>query len=211
MDAWNCERQPWHTRLDGTLKTILLDDLPRRFRPRWPRRDHLLWGVGGLIVGIVLTVVVLIWAAPQPPAVAKPPSSASDASFTINDAVLTNLTAAGIAQAGLPFSVTNIQAHIQPNEVIQITGDVPILGGLDIRRLSMTARLDVRDGHIVMHITQASVGGLGLPSILVAAIENSFDMKSAQLTNSLVVNNTHYIVSGISSTAGELTLRLRQQ
>lgn len=171
----------------------------------------MLWGVGGLVVGIVLTALVLFLAAPEPAAVVKPPVSASDVSITIDDAALTNLAAAGIAQAGLPFSVTNIQAHIKPSDIVQITGDVPILGGLDMRRLSATATLGVKNGHVVMHITNASVGGLGLPSILVAAIENSFDVRSAQLTDSLTVDNTHYVVSDISSTSGELTLRLQQQ
>lgn len=194
------------------MKTLSLADFGRRLRLRWPpSRDQLIWAAGGLLVGIILTVIVLLGAAPEPPAVAKPPVSASDVSITIDDAALTNLTTAGIAQAGLPFSVTNVQAHIRPNEVVQITGDVPILGGLEIRRLSATARLAVQNGHVVMHISQASVGGLGLPSILVAAIENSFDVKSEQLTNSLVLDNTHYVVSDVSSTSGQLTLRLKQQ
>lgn len=194
------------------MKTLSLADFGRRLRLRWPpSRDQLIWAAGGLLVGIILTVIVLLGVAPEPPAVAKPPASASDVSITIDDAALTNLTTAGIAQAGLPFSVTNVQAHIRPNEVVQITGDVPILGGLEIRRLSATARLAVQNGHVVMHISQASVGGLGLPSILVAAIENSFDVKSEQLTNSLVLDNTHYVVSDVSSTSGQLTLRLKQQ
>lgn len=194
------------------MKIDSLADLKRRFGlRRVPSRRSVVWGVGGLIVGIALTAAVLLLAAPEPPAVIKPPAGASDVSITISDAALTNLAAAGVAQAGLPFSVTNIQAHIKPNNVVQLTGDVPILGGLDTRRLSATAALDVKDGHVVMHITNASVGGLGLPSILVAAIENSFDVKSAQLTDSLVVDNTHYVVSGVSSTNGTLTLRLRQQ
>ena len=194
------------------MKTLSLADFGRRLRLRWPpSRDQLIWAAGGLLVGIILTVIVLLGVAPEPPAVAKPPVSASDVSITIDDAALTNLTTAGIAQAGLPFSVTNVQAHIQPNEVVQITGDVPILGSLEIRRLSATAHLAVQDGHVVMHISHASVGGLGLPSILVAAIENSFDVKSEQLTNSLVLDNTHYVVSDVSSTSGQLTLRLKQQ
>lgn len=189
-----------------------LADFGRRLRLRWPpSRDQLIWAAGGLLVGVILTVIVLLGVAPEPPAVAKPPVSASDVSITIDDAALTNLTTAGIAQAGLPFSVTNVQAHIQPNEVVQITGDVPILGSLEIRRLSATARLAVQNGHLVMHISQASVGGLGLPSILVAAIENAFDVKSEQLTNSLVLDNTHYVVSDVSSISGQLTLRLKQQ
>lgn len=194
------------------MKTLSLADFRRRLRLRWPpSRDQLIWAAGGLIVGVVLTVIVLLGVAPEPPAVAKPPVSTCDVSITIDDAALTNLTTAGIAQAGLPFSVKNVQAHIQPNEVVQITGDVPILGGLDVRRLSATAHLAVQNGHLVMHISQASVGGLGLPSILVAAIENSFDVKSEQLTNSLVVDSTHYVVSDVSSTSGQLTLRLKQQ
>lgn len=194
------------------MKTLSLTDLGRRFRLKWPpSRDQLIWATGGLIIGMVLTVIVLIGVTPEPPAVAKSPVSASDVAITIDDAALTDLITAGIAQAGLPFSVTNVQAHIQPNAVVQISGDVSILGGLEIRRLSATARLDIRSGHVVMHVSQAQVGSLGLPSILVAAIENSFDVKSAQLTNSLVVDNSHYAVSGISSTNGQLTLRLKQQ
>lgn len=194
------------------MKTLSLADLRRWFWSKWPpRRGQLIWAAGGLLIGIVLTVVVLVGVAPEPPAVAKPPVGTSNIAITIDDTALTDLATAGIAQAGLPFSVTNVQAHIQPNEVVQISGDVPILGGLAIRRLSATAHLDVRSGHVVMHISQASVGSLALPSILVTAIENALNVKSAQLSNSLVVGNTRYVLSDISSTTGQLTLHLKQQ
>jgi len=123
---------------------------------------------------------------------------------------LSNLTAAGLAQAGLPFTITNVHDHILPNNVVQITGDVPILGGIEIRRLSATATLTVEQGHVALHVKKASVGGFDLPAVVTDAIESSFNARSAELTNSLNVDSTHYAVSGISSSTGKLTLRLKR-
>ena len=124
-----------------------------------PTRVQLFWGALGLLAGIVATVIVLLVIAPQPPAVIVIPSSASDVAITLDDAALSNLTAAGIAQAGLPFTITNIHDHILPNNEVQITGDVPILGGIITRRLSATAMLAVEQGHVVLQVRNASVGG----------------------------------------------------
>jgi len=175
-----------------------------------PTRVQLLWGALGLIVGIVVTVIVLLVVAPQPPAVIVTPPSNSDVSITLDDAALSNLTAAGLAQAGLPFTITNVHDHILPNNVVQITGDVPILGGIEIRRLSATATLTVEQGHVALHVKKASVGGFDLPAVVTDAIESSFNARSAELTNSLNVDSTHYAVSGISSSTGKLTLRLKR-
>lgn len=175
-----------------------------------PTRVQLFWGALGLLIGIIATVIVLLVIAPEPPAVIVTPPSTSDVSITMDDAALSNLTAAGLAQADLPFTVTNVHDHILPNNVVQITGDVPLFGGIAIRRLSATATLDVDQGHVVLHVQSASVGGFDLPSVVTRAIESSFNARSADLTNSLNVDSTHYDVSGISSSSGRLTLKLKR-
>lgn len=175
-----------------------------------PTRVQLLWGALGLIVGIVATVIVLLVVAPEPPAAVVTPPSNSDVSITLDDVALSNLTAAGLARADLPFTITNVHDHILPNNVVQITGDVPILGGIAIRRLSATATLAAEQGHVALHVQKASVGGFNLPAVVTDAIESSFNARSAELTNSLNVVNTHYAVSGISSSIGKLTLMLKR-
>lgn len=175
-----------------------------------PTPVQLFWGALGLFVGIVATVIFLLVIAPEPPAVVVLPTSSSDVAITLDDAALSNLTAAGIAQAGLPFTITNIHTHILPNNKVQITGDVPILGGIAMRRLSATAKLTAEQGHVALHVTNATVGGFDLPGFVTQAIESSFNSQSAALTNSLNVDQTKYDVSGISSSNGKLTLKLRQ-
>jgi hypothetical protein len=173
-----------------------------------PTRVQLTWGVLGLLVGIFATAIFLVAVAPEPLAIRIPPIAASDISITMDDAALSNLTAAGVAQANLPFTVTNIHDHILPNNVVQITGDVPLLGGIEVRRLSATATLTAEQGHVALHVKMASVGGFGLPAVATSAFETAFDARSAQLTRVLSVGSTHYDVSGVSSTEGRLTLRL---
>lgn len=179
------------------------DILTRRATPR----ARILWGVAGLILGVILTAVVLIVIAPQPPAV-NTPSTTGNISVTLDDAALSDLTAAGLAQAKLPFTVTNVYAHVHPDNVVDITGDVPLLGGIVIRRLAVTAALSAEQGHIVMHVQRATVGSLGLPAVVTHAFESAFNARSAELTNALDIQGTRYEVSGVSSTEGKLTLNL---
>ena len=194
----------------------------RHFRRRSQQRDHddfmrltptrvqLAWGVLGLLVGIFATAIFLVAVAPEPLAIQIPPPAASDVSITMDDAALSNLTAAGVAQANLPITVTNIHDHILPNNVVQITGDVPLLGGIVVRRLSATATLTAEQGHVALHVKDASVGDFGLPAVVVTAFEEAFDARSAQLARALSVGSTHYDVSGVSTSDGRLTLSLKR-
>lgn len=172
-----------------------------------PARTRLMWGGIGLILGIILTAVVLIVMAPQPSAVVSP-STTGNISITLDDAALSDLTAAGLTQAKLPFTVTNVQAQIHPDNVVDITGDVPLLGGIVLRRLAITAMLGVEQGHVTLQVQRASVGGFGLPAVLVSAFETSFNARSAELTKPLDIQGTRYEVSGITSAEGKLTLNL---
>lgn len=204
--VWNGEGRQHRTRGRQRRRRHMRDDM-LRLRPT---PVQLLWGTLGLLIGIVATLVVLLLLAPEAPALVASPPATSDVAITLDDAALSNLTAEGLAQANLPFSVTNIHDSILPNDVVQITGDVPILGGITTRRLSATARLAVEQGHLVLHVSNATVGGFTLPAVVTKAIEAAFDARSASVTNSLNIDSTSYVVSGISSANGKLTIRLKR-
>jgi hypothetical protein len=161
----------------------------------------------GLVLGVGLTLLAQILLAPQPAAV-HPASEQEGVAITVDDATLTRLAAAGIARAGLPFAVTNVQAHVLPSNVVTISGDVPALGLFGPRRLAASAQVVPTAGRLALHITNASVGGLTLPSALTGVLESALDDRLATLTDTFTVLGTHYQVVGARSSPGSLTLML---
>ena len=174
-----------------------------------PRRwwKNALWAVGGLLCGILLAVVGLIYLAPQP-TTAKQVSAASTgaATLTVDDAFLTSVGSAAIAQAGLPFSVSHLQAHIAANDMIALSGDATLLPGTPTRRLAVTAQLSVANGAPAARILSATVGGLPLPAAVDDALASALDSKISDVANSLKIGSARYLLTGITSTDGSLTL-----
>ena len=161
----------------------------------------------GLVLGVALTLLAQVLLAPQP-AVVRPTSGQQDVAITVDDALLTKLAAAGIAHAGLPFAVTNVQAHVLLGNVVTISGDVPALGLCGPRHLAASAQVVPNAGRLALHITDASVGNLGLPAVVTTVLEAALDDRLAALTDTFTVLGTHYQVVGAQSSPGALTLLL---
>src|SRR5262249_46979119 len=136
----------------------------------------------GLVLGVALTLLAQILLAPQPAAV-HPTSGQPDVAITVDDALLTQLAAAGIAHAGLPFAVTNVPAHVLPGNVVTISGAVPALGLFGSRHLTASAQVVPHTGHLALHIADASVGSLTLPSAATSVMESAINDRLATLTD----------------------------
>jgi hypothetical protein len=171
------------------------------------RPARLLWAVVGFTVGMVFTLLALILLAPAPPQTVSPPPLSSGITVSIDDASLSQVITDGLTQADVPFHVSNIQARILPGEIVYISGDasVSILGP---QQLAVTGQLTVLDGRLSMHITRAAIGALALPAPVVSAIEKSLNEQFVQLGGLLVLGGNRYVVTGISTTNGLLTLSL---
>ncbi len=167
------------------------------------------WGVGGLLVGVLLTFLILLFFVAQPPAAApqKPnPVTVGDLSVVMDDAFLTRILNAEVAggNAGLP--ITNLQAEIQPNEQIVITGDVSLFAGVATRRFSADAQVSVQNGHLLVHLTNATVGGFVAPAVFTTPIENQVNSKLGSLTTSTLAGSTHLQATYVSTTLHKLTV-----
>lgn len=169
----------------------------------WLRR--LLWVVVGVVFGIALTLLVLIWLAPQAAPLHAPPANSSDITISLNDANLAAVISDSLTQANLPFSVSNVRAHIQPNDIVTISAnaDVPLL---PTRDLSATARVTVVNGDLSLKIEKGTIGGLNLPSPIVNTIENALNRKFVTLGGLLILGHTQYDVSGVTTSENSLVL-----
>jgi hypothetical protein len=100
-----------------------------------------------------------------------------------------------------------VQARILPGNMVDISGDAN-MGILGTQHLSATGQLTVLDGHLRMHITRGTIGGLALPAPIVTAIENALNNQFVQLGGMLILGGNRYVVTGVNTTNGLLTLSL---
>lgn len=190
----------WRLRVSETTEYTRL---PLLAASVWLRRA--LWIVVGIIFGIALTLLVLIWLAPQPAPLNAPRANSSDITISLNDANLAAVVSDSLTQANLPFSVSNVRAHILPNDIVRISAnaDVPLL---PTRDLSATARVTVINGNLSLKIEKGTIGGLDLPSPLVDTIENALNQKFVTLGGLLILGHTKYDVSGVTTAENSLVL-----
>jgi hypothetical protein len=187
--------------------TIETQPVVRHWTLNLPLRLRLLWGAVGLVFGIALTLFVLIWLAPQPPALHSPAPAPNDITVTLDDANLAQVMADSLPQAGLPFATHDMRAHILPNDIVTMSAETS-LTLLPDRRLTATAHLAVRGGHLSLRITSGTIGGLALPAPLFTAIENGLNNEFVTLGGLLILGSTKYVVTGLTTTQGRMTLGL---
>ncbi len=168
--------------------------------------------IGGVVVGILLTLGALVVLAPQPHAPARPAASSAGpahVTLTLDDAFLSQLSADGLRQAALPFTLSNVRVAIHPANQIAITADAT--AGLLTRRLAVAATLSAEGGQLRLRVTQAAVGGLSLPAPLDAALETALNAKLASLNDLLQFGGTSYAITSVTTQEGLLTLGLAPQ
>ena len=167
-----------------------------------------LWGLGGLICGALLTVLALVVFAPGRTSVigaAGTVGGSGTATVSVDDVLLSRLCADGIAQAQLPFTATNVQAHIQPGDLVTIAGDVELFGGLT-RPLAVTLRIEAANGQPTVQVTEARVGSLPLPRVVTGLLEDALNQQLAGLGNGLALGGTRYVLTGVETSVGRLVM-----
>jgi hypothetical protein len=75
----------------------------------------------------------------------------------------------------------------------------------------VTGQLAASGGHVTVHVTQATIGGLTLPPPVGAVLEQALNARLADLANMLQVGGTRYVVTGVRTTEGQLTITLGAQ
>jgi hypothetical protein len=161
------------------------------------------WGIGGFVIGVLATIVLLALLAPRGAALA-PSTGTGNVSISIDDAFIAHQAARGFALVALPFSLSNVRAHIAAGNTVSISGDAQTPAGAS--QLAATTRLSVANGHLVSQLTDAEVGALPLPAPLTAALDAAINGQLASATDQLMPTGSGLSLSGIRTSDGHLTL-----
>lgn len=166
----------------------------------------------GLVLGVFLTVAVLVLWGPTPKsAVATTVPSGADITISVSDAFLSRTAGTAISHAQLPVAIDNVQAHTGPGNQLTFSGQADALFGFVQRPLAATSQLSADNGHLALHITNASVGGMPLPAPATGALEAAINGQLANATQQLTAGNSHLAVTGVTTSGGKVTLTLQQQ
>ncbi|MEO7000560.1 MAG: hypothetical protein ABI068_01990 [Ktedonobacterales bacterium] len=179
----------------------------RPMRREWMTRA--VWAVGGLIVGVILTLVLLFGRGSQQ-RVAKPTTTTGHLTITMDDAFLTQFTRAAIQQAQLPVAVSNVNAHIQAGNTIAISGEasLPFVGAQPV---NIQAQPYADGGYLKVRLLNGDIGGEPLPTTILQSLQNALNKQLAQFNNLAPSGaDIHYAVSGVSTTDGHMLIALNQ-
>jgi LmeA-like phospholipid-binding len=184
---------------------------PLRRRNGWVRLTLAL--AGGILIGTVFTLAALALASHPLPILPMTSSGESDVTVTLDDAFLSAALQTGLQQDHLPFVIRHAGAHCVPGGRIVATGQAS-LGRLPLgiqSDLAMTLQPVAQQGRLHVHVLDASVGALALPSAVNTAIEDALDRQLASVGGQVSLGGRfgpHYVVTGVATTDGHLTLTL---
>lgn len=180
--------------------------------PKQGQTARIVWGVVTLLIGGVLgallTVTWLVWLAPAPQTPLPTPTGHGDVSLTIDDAFLTNVAQSAANNAGLPVPITNVHAHIQPNDTIAITGDTGGFLFFGPIPFSALAQPQVVNGHLTIHLLSGNIGGATAPASTLKALETSINQQLSGSAFAPTFNGVQYVVTGVTTANGLMTVKL---
>jgi len=173
---------------------------------------RIIWGGVTLLIGVVLgallAVAWLVWLAPAPQTPLPTPVGHGSVSLTVDDAFLTNVAQNAANNAGLPLPITNVHAHIQPNDTIAITGDVGGILFFGGTHFSAVAQPRVVNGRLTIHLLSGNIGGATAPSATLTALETSINQQLNGSAFSPTFNGVQYVVTGVTTANGSMTVKL---
>src|SRR5690242_17946156 len=192
----------------------MVDYLRRTNRDTDPLASRtMVWGVGGLLVGLVIgvlgTLLGLYLLAPHPQAASPDASETSgEIGITVDDVYLTQVLADAMSNDALPIHLIDIQAEIQPGNLIKLSGSAS--GQFPISApLVATAQLRLKSGQPTIHIVSAQVGGLPLPGSITAALEGPINTRLAQTMADLLPPGS--TITSLSTTEHHLLMTITQR
>jgi len=167
------------------------------------------WAIGGLILGVILTLVLLFGLGSQQ-RVANTTPAPGHLTITMDDAFLTQFTRAAIQQAQLPVAISSVNAHIQAGDTIAIAGEasLPFVGAQPV---SIQAQPYAGGGYLKVQLLNGDVGGEPLPDTILQSLQSALNKQLAQFNNLAPSGGgVRYVVSGVSTTDGQMNITLTQ-
>lgn len=173
---------------------------------QWPRwlRIALLLLCGG-IIGAFITIALLVFAGPRPAPI-PPHSGVGDVQITVDDAYLT--AAVRQAASGVPVvgGISKLTVHAVPGDRLLLAGTSNEFGVST--PVSMVLQPLARHGDFTVHVLESRIGGMPLPGFLDAQVENAINQQVANLGQSALSGSPPYVVTGVTTTYGHITLTL---
>src|SRR5262249_33789717 len=134
---------------------------------------------------------------------------------TIDDQYLTRLVAQGVEKAhvGLTIgdvrlTIGNLTAHIAPNNVVQIVGQVLISPDTPIGDLSIQAQIGASEGTLALDKLKGTAGPFAVEGGVADPLTAAINARLATEKDYLTRGGIHYSISGLSSAEGRLTIFL---
>jgi hypothetical protein len=171
---------------------------------RWP----VLWVIGGVMLGIVLTLGVLLLFPPKAIPL-DPPSGTGDVSISIDDNFVKHQAVRGVSEVHLPFGISDLKTHINAGNSISVSG--VISGGPFAGQFAATSQVGIANGALLSHLTSAQVGSITLPGWVTTLLDQAIDVQLDSSVAKLLPTSTGLVLSSITTTSGQLTLVITQQ
>jgi hypothetical protein len=166
----------------------------------------LVTGIIGLVLGVLLMVGYLLLFAPAPRQ-AVPGTSANDpVTITLDDAYVSQVVAASLAQSQPSLAVSNVKTQINPGNQLLISGNANALGAA--RPFSATADVFVKNGALAMSINAIQLVGLPVPDTLTSTLEGSINTQLRQTSTSFLPPNSGYAIKGVTTSAHRMTIHI---
>lgn len=179
--------------------------------PRRPRRRRVLGLMLGLLIGVLVgaaaAIAILAFAGPQP-APLPPTQGSGSVAVTVDDAFLTASLDNALHQVPLGTSIRGVTAHCVPGDRILLSADTQLGPFNQPGTFSMTLQPGASQGHFVVHVLSASIGGLTLPAAVDAQMEAAADAQLRSLGDTALAGSTQYVVRGAQTTYDHLTVML---
>jgi hypothetical protein len=167
-----------------------------------------LWAIGGVVLGVILTLGILMLFPPRAITLDPPPSGTGDVSISIDDIFVLHQAVRGLSEVHLPFSISDLKAHIDAGNSISVSG--VISSGPFAGQFAATSQVGIANGQLLSHLTSAQVGSISLPGWVTATLDQAIDVQLDNAVAKLLPTNTGLVLSSITTTSGDLTLVITQ-
>jgi hypothetical protein len=130
--------------------------------------------------------------------------------ITMNDDLLSTGMSIGLAHAGLPFQVTNVQAHSKAGDSLELDASVPTAFGTATMTMTLAPQIDTT-GHLDFQIKaiQFNGGDLSLGGLTNQLIEMALNSQFSNLGSGSVIKGLNYQLVDVHTNDGSLVVTMR--
>jgi hypothetical protein len=169
---------------------------------------------GGMATGfflvplVIFLLLVLLVHTGDPPRNTQVTSG--NMTITMNDDVLSTGMSIGLAQAGLPFQVTNVQAHSKAGDSLELDASVPTALGTPTMMITLAPQIDT-SGHLDFQVKAIAFNGgdISLGGLTNQIIEMALNSQFSNLGSGTIIKGLNYQLVDVHTIDGALVVTTR--